>query len=134
MANVVFENTPKLPLDEFIDALAFEFTDAPYGLLEDSLKRSISRIAERTNLLRRTVFLTTESGVHNYLLEPPDCMDVIAICPYASGMVILCTDHYIDLQLLSVHVVASTIQYMLIVAKSYLVLQNLELHTELNFL
>ena len=79
MANVVFENTPKLPLDEFIDALAFEFTDAPYGLLEDSLKRSISRIAERTNLLRRTVFLTTESGVHNYLLEPPDCMDVIAI-------------------------------------------------------
>ena len=41
MANVVFENTPKLPLDEFIDALAFEFTDAPYGLLEESLKRSI---------------------------------------------------------------------------------------------
>lgn len=79
MANIVFENTPKVPVSEFLDILAYEFTDAPYGLLEDCLKRTVTRIAERTNIMRRTVYLTTECNVHNYLLEPPDCMEVIAI-------------------------------------------------------
>lgn len=79
MANIVFENTPKVPFDVFYDDLSYEFTDAPYGLLENCVKRTVTRIAERTNMLRRTVFLTTECNVHNYLLEPPDCMDVIAI-------------------------------------------------------
>lgn len=79
MANIVFENTPKVPLSEFLDILAYEFTDASYGLLENCLKRTITRIAERSNIMRRTVFLTTQCGVHNYLLEPPDCMEVIAI-------------------------------------------------------
>ena len=79
MANIVFENTPKVPVSDLIDDLAYEFTDAPWELLEQCVKRVITRICERTNVLRRTVYLTTECNVHNYLLEPPDCMEVIAI-------------------------------------------------------
>lgn len=79
MANIVFENTPKVPISEFLDELAYEFTDAPYGLLEHCLKRVVCRICEQTNILRRTVFLETQCNVHNYILEPPDCMEVIAI-------------------------------------------------------
>lgn len=79
MANIVFENTPKVPVSDFLDILSYEFTDAPYGLLENCLKRTVARIAERTNIMRRTVYLTTQCNIHNYLLEPPDCMEVIAI-------------------------------------------------------
>lgn len=79
MNNVVFENTPKVSVSEFIDELAYEFTDAPYGLLEHCVKRVVSRICEHTNVLRRRVKLHTQCNVHNYILEAPDCMDVIAV-------------------------------------------------------
>ena len=79
MDNVIFENTPKIPMDAFLDTLSYEFTDAPYGVLENCLKRTVCRMCERTNVLRRVLYIHTQENVHNYLLEPPDCMDVIAL-------------------------------------------------------
>jgi len=79
MSRIVYEVAPKVSISEFLDDLSYEFTDAPYGLLENAVKRAIQRICERSNMLRRTVKIRTECNVHNYLLEPPDCVDVIAV-------------------------------------------------------
>lgn len=82
-STVVFENTPKVPIDSFLDELSFEFTDAPYGLLEHYVKRTVQRMCERANVMRRTAVIHTQGNVHNYLLEPPDDTVVIAVMSIA---------------------------------------------------
>lgn len=84
-STVVFENTPKTELTSFLDELTFEFTDAPYGMLEHYIRRVVLDMCERTNMLRRTATIRTRSNIHNYLLEPPDDVQVIAIISVALG-------------------------------------------------
>ena len=94
-STIVFENTPKVPIDELLHELEYEFTDAPHDLIAHMALRTIARLCEQTNVLRRTAKITTYSNVENYLLEPPDCMDVIAVMSiteiknnYCSGPVV----------------------------------------------
>ncbi len=84
-STVVFENTPKATVDSFLDELSFEFTDAPYGLLEHYIRRVVMDMCERANILRRVAHIYTQSNIHNYLLEPPDDVHVIAVMSVALG-------------------------------------------------
>lgn len=78
-SNVVFEAYPKVPLQEFVPELAFEFTEMPEDGLPFFVLRAISRIARDGNILRRTATIRTQSCVESYILDPPDCMDIVAI-------------------------------------------------------
>lgn len=84
-STVVFENTPKADITSFLDELSFEFTDAPYGLLEHYIRRVVSDMCDRANIMRRTAHIHTQSNVRNYLLEPPDDTIVVAVMSLALG-------------------------------------------------
>lgn len=84
-STVVFDNTPKVAIADFLDELSFEFTDAPYGLLEHCIRRVVMDMCDRANIMRRTAHIYTQAGVHNYLLEPPDDTVVVAIMSVALG-------------------------------------------------
>lgn len=82
---VVFELTPKVPVDDFLPELMFEFPDVPHDAMVSYVLRSIDRLCEKANVLRRTAIVRTQRCVKNYLIEPPDCMDVIAIMAVDEG-------------------------------------------------
>lgn len=78
-SKVIFENTPKIAVDDLLHELEYNFTDAPHDLLAYCVLQSISRLCEQANVMRRTAEVRTYPNVHNYLLEPPDDVDVIAV-------------------------------------------------------
>lgn len=82
---VVFELTPKVPVDDFLPELMFEFPDVPHDALVNYVLRAIDRLCEKANVLRRTAIVHTQRCIKNYLIEPPDCMDVIAIMAVDEG-------------------------------------------------
>lgn len=76
---IVYEQTPKKDISELLDELQFEFTDAPSELLLHYLQRTVRDFCDRTNAVQRTVRIYPQAGVHNYLIEPADDVDFIAI-------------------------------------------------------
>lgn len=88
-SNVVFELTPKRPLEDFLPDLEMEFPDLPADFLLYQLLQSVIRLCQRANVLRRTAVIKTVPCAMNYVLEPPDCMDVIAVMAVDE----LCGDH-----------------------------------------
>lgn len=76
---ITYEAVKKVPLSEFTPELEFEFTDAPAGLLESYILRAVDRFCEKTNCLRRHAIIRTQATVSNYLLEPPDCMQLVSV-------------------------------------------------------
>lgn len=76
---VVFEANEKVSLSIFADDLAFEFSDVSYDTINNFLLRAITRMAHKGNILRRRIQIATQAHVENYLLEPPDCVEIIAI-------------------------------------------------------
>lgn len=78
-SHVIFEAYDKVSLTEFVPELAFEFSDLSEEAIPHYILRAITRMANMGNILRRTAIIHTQSCVDNYLLEPPDCMDVVAI-------------------------------------------------------
>lgn len=77
--HVAYEAQPKVPLTEFVPELAFEFNEIPEEVFPNYLLRAITRFARQTNALRRTAEIPVQECVENYLLEPEDCMDIIAV-------------------------------------------------------
>lgn len=76
---ITYEAVPKIPVSEFTPELEFEFSDAPADLITSYTLRTIDRFCDKTNALRRQATIRTQPGFSNYLLEPPDCMQVIAV-------------------------------------------------------
>ena len=56
-SNVVFELTPKRPLEDFLPDLEMEFPDLPAAFLLYQLLQSVLRLYQRTNVLRRTAVI-----------------------------------------------------------------------------
>ena len=77
--SVVFDAYPKVSLQEFVPELAFEFNEMPSDAFPHFLLRAINRFARNSNALRRTATIFAQSCVENYLLEPQDCMDIVAV-------------------------------------------------------
>ena len=58
-SNVVFELTPKRPLEDFLPDLEMEFPDLPADFLTYQLLQSVIRLCQRANVLRRTAVIKT---------------------------------------------------------------------------
>lgn len=78
-SHVIFEAYEKVPLTEFTPELAFEFTDLRDEAIPNYVLRAITRMTNVGNVLNRTAIIHTQPCVDNYLLEPPDCVDIVAI-------------------------------------------------------
>lgn len=77
--SIVYEAQPKVQLDEFVPDLAFEFPDVPTEAFANYLLRVITKFAIASNALRRKAVIHIQPCVENYLLEPIDCMEVLAV-------------------------------------------------------
>jgi len=77
--NIVYEATPKTSIDEFVADLEYEFTDAPHDLLVHNVQRVVAQMCEQSNILRRVAYIHTQECVPNYIIEAPDCMQLIAL-------------------------------------------------------
>ena len=58
-SNVVFELTPKRPLEDFLPDLEMEFPDLSADFLLYQLLQSVIRLCQRANVLRRTAVIKT---------------------------------------------------------------------------
>lgn len=76
---LVYDTQPKVALDEFIDDLRYDVPGVPQAAWKNYIRRAATHMANAGNILRRKATITAECDVHNYRLEPPDCMDVVAI-------------------------------------------------------
>lgn len=85
ISSVVYEAYPKVPMDGFISELAFEFPDVPEEAFPHYILRAVNRLARDGNVLRRTAYVKTQPFVERYPIEPPDCMDIVAIMDVALG-------------------------------------------------
>lgn len=77
--NVEFERVAKVPLEDFFPELQFEFPDLDSEAIPHFLMRAITKFARESNALRRTATVCTYDCIENYLLEPPDCVDIVAV-------------------------------------------------------
>lgn len=77
--HVVYQAVPKVPVDAFFPELAFEFNEVPDEIYANYLLRAVDRMAREGNLLRRKAEIHVQEHVEHYLLEPGDCMDIVAI-------------------------------------------------------
>lgn len=73
------ENYPKVALDSLITDLLFDIPDLDEDAAVHYLRRAAIMMAQKGNLLRRTVDICPQPCVENYLLESPDCMDIVAV-------------------------------------------------------
>ncbi len=76
---VVYESYPKIDIREFLPELTFEFSEMPESGIPFFLLRAVQRMARTGNILRRTATIHAQNCVENYLIEPTDCMDIVAI-------------------------------------------------------
>lgn len=79
MSEVLYEAVEKVPIGEFLPELEFEFTDAPAAMLEHYVVRTVMRMCDRSNVLRRAIRITPQRHAHNYRLEPIDDVDFHAV-------------------------------------------------------
>lgn len=76
---VQFEAVEKVPISEFLPALAFDCADAPNAVLEHAVRMAADRLCSDSNILRRTVHVHTLQGVHNYRLDTVDDVRLLAL-------------------------------------------------------
>lgn len=76
---IVYSSQPKVPLTAFVPELAFEFPDFPEEAFPNYVLRAVNRFAIESNALRRKATIHVQECVGNYLLEPVDCMDLLAV-------------------------------------------------------
>lgn len=76
---IVYSPYEKVDLSVFTDVLEYEFTKLDLGAAERFILDTAIYMAQYGNVLRRKATIHTQACVENYLLEPPDCMQVNAI-------------------------------------------------------
>lgn len=79
MADVLYEAVEKVPVGEFLPELEFEFADAPSAMLEHYVVRTIQRMCDQANALRRVIRITPQRHARNYRLEPIDDVDFASV-------------------------------------------------------
>lgn len=77
--NVDYESYPKVPVSMFYPELDLEFEKLPQDSFGHFILKAINRLCRDANILRRKVDICTQDCVQNYLVEPEDCMDVVAV-------------------------------------------------------
>lgn len=92
MSTVKYDMIEKVPLTDLLDDLLFDVTDMPDDAAAHLIRRAAIKMAQRGNILRREVQLITEKCVENYLLEPPDCVDVHRIFTVCNSNHCACRD------------------------------------------
>lgn len=76
----VYEDYPKIPLEDFIADLRYDIPGVPQAAWKSYIRRAATRMALDGNLLRRKMTIRVmDCGVRNYRLEPGDCTDLVAI-------------------------------------------------------
>lgn len=82
---VLYEAIPTVSVSEFIPELAFEFPDMPDDAFAHFILRAINRLARASNVLRRDANIVAQRCVETYLLEPQDCVDIVAVMGIRGG-------------------------------------------------
>lgn len=73
------ELLPKTPLKDLTAELQFDMPDLDHNAMPHYLRRSAIRMAQVGKLMWRTVEIRTYRCVDNYLVEPPDCVDIVSV-------------------------------------------------------
>lgn len=79
---VVFDPYEKVNINEtFVPEIAYEFDNDKLSIdaIPHYILRSINRLARVGNVLRRQALICTQTCVDNYILDPPDCMDIVNV-------------------------------------------------------
>jgi hypothetical protein len=76
---ITFDPYAKVRLDELTDDLGFEFLDLPTQALTHYLLRSAVTMCREGDLVLQTAGVETTPGVPNYLLEPADDTELVAL-------------------------------------------------------
>jgi len=77
--SIIYDFHPKIALNELLDDLIFDLPDLPDEAAVQFLRRAAIKMCREGNLLRRKALIYTQPCVSNYILEPIDCVDVVAI-------------------------------------------------------
>lgn len=70
---------PKIPLDDFLVELSFEFSGASPDMLAHYVRAAAIDFAARARVLLREVVIKLEACIPNYLIDIDDCMEVSAV-------------------------------------------------------
>lgn len=76
---VTYELFPKIALEDILDDLGYEFSDVPSDALTHYLRRAAILMCRNGDLARQRATIRTQPNVENYLLEPTDDSEIVAI-------------------------------------------------------
>lgn len=79
MTDIVYDPYATVPLSDFIPELVFEIPELPEEMAMYHVRKAVIEFARRSLVLRRKVDIHTYNCVDNYILEAPDCSEVLAI-------------------------------------------------------
>lgn len=77
--SVVLNPYEEVPIEELLVDITYEMPDLPDDAAIHFLRRTAIKMATDGNLIRRKVYVTTQSCVENYRIDAPDCMRIIGI-------------------------------------------------------
>lgn len=92
MSTVEYIHIEKVPLTDFVDDLLYDITDLPEDAALHFIKRAAIEMARKGNIVRREAIIHTQDFVENYVLEPPDCADIVAIMSVCAIKHSLCSE------------------------------------------
>lgn len=76
---ITYDIYPKVSLNDLLDDLMFDLPDIPDAAAVHLLRRAAIKMCRGGNLARRRATICTQPCVNNYILEPVDCVDVVAV-------------------------------------------------------
>lgn len=82
---VTIETYPKLSFDELLPELKVEMPEVPNDMLASYVRSAAIEFAKRTNILERDICIQLLPCVRDYIIEPPDCMDLVGLIEIEGG-------------------------------------------------
>jgi hypothetical protein len=76
---ITYEQFPKIALEDILDDLSYEFSHIPVDALEHYVRRAAIIMCRNGDLARQKVIVRTQPNVPNYLLEPSDDSEIVAL-------------------------------------------------------
>lgn len=79
MSGIVYDPYAKVPIEQFLPELTFDIPELPDEIAMHYIRKAAIEFAQRSRVIRRKVRIRTQNCVNNYILEAPDCMELVAI-------------------------------------------------------
>lgn len=73
------ETTPKVPLTVFLPEIRMLAPGCPDEIIASYVRQAIIEVSDKGLAIKREQFVFLQAGVREYLLEPDDCVRVVAI-------------------------------------------------------